>query len=99
MICYCLWKKQDTESVYAAVIPLFIKNLINGKQPKINGDGYFSRDFTHIDNVVHMNLLALTTSDSKSLNQIYNTAVGERTTLNELVSIIKKYYQKTILKY
>ena len=57
-------KKQDTESVYAAVIPLFIKNLINGKQPKINGDGYFSRDFTHIDNVVHMNLLALTTSDS-----------------------------------
>ena len=87
-------KKQDTESVYAAVIPLFIKNLINGKQPKINGDGYFSRDFTHIDNVVHMNLLALTTSDSKSLNQIYNTAVGERTTLNELVSIIKKILSK-----
>lgn len=84
-------KRQDPNGAYAAVIPLFVKKLINYESPVINGDGNNSRDFTFIDNVVQMNLLALFTKSSVAVNQIYNTAVGERTSLKELVSYLKEY--------
>lgn len=82
--------KQDPGSAYAAVIPLFVKKLLNHESPTINGDGSFSRDFTYIGNVIKMNLLALTTENPEAVNQIYNTACGERTSLNELVGYLKE---------
>jgi Nucleoside-diphosphate-sugar epimerases len=82
--------KQDPNGAYAAVIPLFIKKLINHESPTINGDGSYSRDFTYVDNVVLMNLLCLTTENKEALNQVYNTAAGERTTLLKLVELLKK---------
>jgi UDP-N-acetylglucosamine 4-epimerase len=84
-------KRQNPNGSYAAVIPLFIKHLIDHKSPIINGDGQYSRDFTYIDNVIQMNLLSLTTNNPKAVNTIYNTAYGESTTLNELVTYIKLY--------
>lgn len=83
-------RRQDPDGAYAAVIPLFIKQLISHNSPVINGDGEFSRDFTYIDNVVQMNLLALTTQNMSAVNTIYNTAYGDRTTLNQLVRYLKE---------
>lgn len=87
-------RRQDPNGAYAAVIPLFIKKLINNDSPVINGDGSFSRDFTYIDNVIQMNVLSMITEEINSLNQIYNTAFGERTTLKQLVKYLKKYLSK-----
>ena len=84
-------RRQDPNGAYAAVIPLFVKKLINHNSPVINGDGSFSRDFTYIDNVIHMNVLCMLTKNKEALNQIYNCAVGERTNLLELVDYLKKY--------
>ncbi|WP_459684891.1 SDR family oxidoreductase [Viscerimonas tarda] len=84
-------QRQDPNGAYAAVIPLFVKKLINHESPVINGDGEYSRDFTYIKNVVQMNLLALTTANKAALNTVYNTAFGERTTLNQLVGYLKEY--------
>lgn len=84
-------RRQDPNGAYAAVIPLFIKQLIKYESPIVNGDGSYSRDFTYIDNVIQMNILALTSETRNSLNKIYNTAVGERTSLNELLYILKLY--------
>ena len=84
-------RRQDPNGAYAAVIPLFVKKLINHESPVINGDGEYSRDFTYIDNVVQMNLLALTTENPQAVNQVYNTAFGERTTLNQLVKYLKEF--------
>ena len=84
-------RRQDPFGAYAAVIPLFVKQLMKYESPVINGDGEYSRDFTYIDNVVQMNLLALTTENPEAVNQIYNTAYGERTTLNQLVGYLKEY--------
>ena len=84
-------RRQDPDGAYAAVIPLFVKKLINRESPVINGDGEYSRDFTYIDNVVQMNLLALATTNPKAVNQVYNTAFGERTTLNQLVEYLKEF--------
>lgn len=84
-------RRQDPFGAYAAVIPLFVKQLMKHESPIINGDGEYSRDFTYIDNVVQMNLLALTTENPEAVNQIYNTAFGERTTLNQLVGYLKEY--------
>lgn len=83
-------RRQDPHGAYAAVIPLFIKQLINHEQPVINGDGNYSRDFTYIDNVIHMNELAILTTNPSAVNTVYNTAVGDRTTLNDLVSLLKQ---------
>ncbi|AEF85424.1 VI polysaccharide biosynthesis protein VipB/tviC [Treponema primitia ZAS-2] len=83
-------RRQDPFGAYAAVIPLFIKNFINHESPVINGDGQYSRDFTFIDNVIQMNMLAINTDNQKALNQIYNTACGEKTTLNQLVVYLKE---------
>lgn len=87
-------RRQDPNGAYAAVIPLFVKNLMNHESPLINGDGEYSRDFTYIENVIQMNLLALETKNTKAINQIYNTAFGERTTLNQLVNYLKEILSK-----
>ena len=84
-------RRQDPNGAYAAVIPLFVKKLMKHEAPIINGDGEYSRDFTYIDNVIQMNMLAAETSNPDAINQIYNTAFGERTTLNQLVMYLKEY--------
>ena len=84
-------RKQDPHGAYAAVIPKFVIQFMNHESPVINGDGTYSRDFTYIDNVIQMNLLALTTDNEEALNQVYNTAVGDRTNLKELTQLLKKY--------
>lgn len=82
-------RRQDPNGVYAAVIPLFVKQFINHESPTINGAGDYSRDFTYIDNVIQMNELAMLTDNPEAINTVYNTAVGDRTTLNQLVENIK----------
>lgn len=84
-------KRQDPDGAYAAVIPLFVKQFINHEAPIINGDGSYSRDFTYIDNVVQMNMLAITTYNREALNTVYNVAYGERTTLLELATLLKTH--------
>ena len=77
-------KRQDPNGAYAAVIPKWISNIIQGEAVFINGDGETSRDFCYINNAVQMNLLAAMTTNEVALNQVYNVAVGDRTTLNDL---------------
>lgn len=84
-------RRQDPNGAYAAVIPLFVKQLINHESPTINGTGDYSRDFTYIDNVIQMNERAMLTDNKEAINTVYNTAVGDRTTLNELVTSLKKH--------
>ncbi len=84
-------RRQDPHGAYAAVIPLFVKKFMNHEAPNINGDGEYSRDFTYIDNVIQMNMLAMTTINPEAVNQIYNTAFGERTTLNQLVGYLREF--------
>lgn len=84
-------RRQDPFGAYAAVIPLFVKKLIAHEAITINGDGEFSRDYTYVDNVVRMNFLALETNNTAALNQIFNTACSERTTLNQLVNYLKEF--------
>ena len=84
-------RKQDPNGAYAAVIPKFVMQLMKYESPVINGDGSYSRDFTYIDNVIQMNLLAIISNNEKAVNTVYNVAYGERTNLNELVSLLKKY--------
>jgi len=80
--------RQDPNGAYAAVIPLFFKAALNGRPAVINGDGSYSRDFTYVENAVQANLLALFTENEEALNEVYNIACGERTTLNELWGMI-----------
>jgi len=84
-------RHQDPNGAYAAVIPKFVLQFIGHNSPTINGDGTFSRDFTYIDNVVQANMLSMTTEKAEAVNTVYNVAYGERTTLNELVSLLKHY--------
>lgn len=84
-------RRQNPFGAYAAVIPLFVKKFMAHESPVINGDGEYSRDFTYIDNVIQMNMLAMTTTNPDAVNQVYNTAFGERTTLNQLVSYLKEF--------
>jgi nucleoside-diphosphate-sugar epimerase len=76
-------RRQDPDSAYAAVMPLFVSLLLKKQAPVINGDGGQSRDFTYIDNVVQANLLAAVAPD-EAANTVYNVACGDRITLNEL---------------
>lgn len=87
-------RRQDPHGAYAAVIPLFVKQLMAHESPIINGDGTYSRDFTYIDNVIQMNERALTTTNPMAVNQVYNTAFGERTNLNQLVAYLKENLSK-----
>lgn len=84
-------RRQDPNGAYAAVIPLFVKKFMAHEAPNINGDGEYSRDFTYIENVIQMNMLAIDTRNTEAVNQIYNTAFGERTTLNQLVGYLKEF--------
>ena len=84
-------RRQDPNGAYAAVIPKFVIQLMNHQSPTINGDGTYSRDFTYIDNVVQMNLLALISEDEGAINQVYNTAVGDRTTIKQMAKLLKEY--------
>jgi UDP-N-acetylglucosamine 4-epimerase len=88
--------KQSPDNPYAAVIPLFCKAFMENKQPLINGDGSHSRDFTYVDNAVQANILALFTENTQALNQVYNVACGEQTTLNETIQILQKVSAKNI---
>lgn len=87
-------RKQDPDGAYAAVIPLFVKKLIRHESPVINGDGEYSRDFTYIDNVIQMNMLAVSTQDKTAVNTVYNTAFGERTTLNQLADYLREFLSR-----
>lgn len=84
-------RKQDPNGAYAAVIPKFVMQFMAHESPVINGDGTYSRDFTYIDNVLQMNLLALTSDNPNAVNEVYNTAVGDRTNLLELTQLLKEY--------
>lgn len=84
-------RRQDPNGAYAAVIPKFVMQLMKHESPVINGDGNYSRDFTYIDNVIQMNELAMTTQNPEALNTVYNTAFGDRTTLNDMVHYLKLY--------
>lgn len=87
-------RKQDPNGAYAAVIPKFVMQLMNHETITINGDGNYSRDFTYIENVIQMNELAMTTENPAALNTVYNTAFGDRNTLNDLVNYLKEYLAK-----
>lgn len=87
-------RKQDPKGAYAAVIPKFVMQLMQLESPILNGDGNYSRDFTYIDNVIQMNELAMTTENQEALNTVYNTAYGDRTTLNELLVYLKEYLSR-----
>src|SRR5690554_382906 len=84
-------RRQNTRGAYAAVIPLFTKQLIQHESPTINGTGENSRDFTYIDNVIQMNECAMLTENPEAVNTVYNTAVGDRTNLNELAAYLKEF--------
>lgn len=84
-------RRQNTRGAYAAVIPLFTKLFIQHESPTINGTGENSRDFTYIDNVIQMNERAMLTENPQAINTVYNTAVGDRTNLNQLVGYIKEF--------
>ena len=88
--------KQSPNGAYAAVIPLFAQALIQNNAPTINGDGSVSRDFTYVDNAVQANVLALFTDNQAALNQVYNVACGERTSLNTLFALLKKAAQSDL---
>jgi len=82
-------KRQYPHGAYAAVIPKFIQQFLDGEAPTINGDGTNTRDFTHIENVVDATLRAIENTNVDADNQIYNVAYGSSTSLNELVALIK----------
>ena len=82
-------KNQDPDSPYAAVIPRFIKALLNGQSPVIYGDGETTRDFCYVDNVVEANLLAMKTDNLEAFGKVYNIGTGQQTSLNDLFKLIK----------
>jgi UDP-N-acetylglucosamine 4-epimerase len=88
--------QQNPAGPYAAVIPLFIKSLLDNQSPVINGAGDTSRDFTFVEDVVQANILAMFTPNAEAVNQVYNIAKGERTTLNELFDMLKEISGKQI---
>lgn len=83
-------RRQDPNGAYAAVIPKFVMQFMKHESPVINGDGNYSRDFTYIDNVIQMNELAMLTENPEAINTVYNTAFGDRTTLNDLIGYLKE---------
>lgn len=84
-------RRQDPNGAYAAVIPKFVMQFMKHESPVINGDGNYSRDFTYIDNVIQMNEKAILTTNPQAVNTVYNTAFGDRTTLNDLVKYLKVF--------
>lgn len=88
--------RQNPRGPYAAVIPLFIKSFLDDQPPLINGTGEHSRDFTFVQDVVQANLLALFTHKPEAVNQVYNIARGERTSLNDLVKVLQEITGKSV---
>jgi UDP-N-acetylglucosamine/UDP-N-acetylgalactosamine 4-epimerase len=88
--------RQDPNGAYAAVIPKWVSSLLRGKETFINGDGETSRDFCYIKNAVQANILAALTDKVEALNQVYNVAVGDRTTLNNLFNSIQEKIKKRL---
>jgi UDP-N-acetylglucosamine 4-epimerase len=84
-------RRQDPNGAYAAVIPKFVMQFMKHESPVINGDGNYSRDFTYIDNVIQMNEKAILSTNPEAVNTVYNTAFGDRTTLNDLVKYLKEF--------
>jgi UDP-N-acetylglucosamine/UDP-N-acetyl-alpha-D-glucosaminouronate 4-epimerase len=82
--------RQNPQGPYAAVIPLFIKALLESKAPLINGDGSHSRDFTFVTNAVQANIVAMFTENKEAVNQVYNIACGDQTSLLQLFEVLKK---------
>jgi UDP-N-acetylglucosamine 4-epimerase len=82
--------RQDPEGAYAAVIPKWIDSMVKGEKVYINGNGETSRDFCYVDNAVQANLLAATVEEKAAKNQVYNIALGDRTSLNQLFKIISE---------
>jgi UDP-N-acetylglucosamine 4-epimerase len=87
-------RRQDPNGAYAAAIPKFCMQLMAHESPVINGEGTHSRDFTYIDNVLQMNELALATTNPKAIGEVFNTAVGDRTDLNQLLELLKTNLSK-----
>ncbi len=83
-------RRQDPDGAYAAVVPKWFAALLNGEAVYINGDGETSRDFCYIDNAVQANLLAACATERGAANQVYNIAVGDRTTLNQLYALVRE---------
>ena len=81
--------RQDPDGAYAAVIPKWVASMLRNEPVFINGDGETSRDFCFVDNAVQANLLAALTNDADAVNQVYNVAVGDRTSLNELYELLR----------
>ena len=92
-------QRQDPNGAYAAVIPKWTAAMIAGEDVFINGDGETSRDFCFIDNTVQANILAATTADDAAKNQVYNVAVGDRTTLNDLYRAIQRALKENQVNY
>jgi UDP-N-acetylglucosamine 4-epimerase len=88
-------RRQDPNGAYAAVIPKWVGSMLTGEEVYINGDGETSRDFTYIDNVIQMNILAGLTDNPEAFGEAFNVAVGGRNTLNELYALIKDELSKT----
>jgi len=86
--------RQDPNGAYAAVIPQWIAALIKGELLRINGDGETSRDFCYIENVIQVNILAALSNDPDAINQVYNVALNERTSLNQLYEMIRSLLVK-----
>ena len=82
--------RQNPQGPYAAVIPLFVKSIMENEAPVINGDGSHTRDFTYVDNAVQSNIKALFTTNEKAINQVYNIAFGKKTSLLELFNYLKQ---------
>jgi len=89
-------KRQDPEGAYAAVIPKFIKALIRGESPRIDGDGSQTRDFTYVENIVRINQVALQATNKEALNTVYNVAYGEKTSVNELFELLRDNLKKYV---
>ena len=87
-------RRQDPNGAYAAVIPKWVASMIHDQEVYINGDGETSRDFCYIDNAVQANLLAATSDHPEAADQVYNVAVGERTSLNQLYEAIRGLLQE-----
>lgn len=87
-------RRQDPYGAYAAVIPKFVMSMMKHESPVINGDGEYSRDFTYVDNVVQANQLALLADNPEAVNQVFNVAFGERTTLNQLFAYLRENLAK-----
>ena len=83
--------RQDPDGAYAAVIPKWVAAMLRAETVYINGDGETARDFCYIDNVVQVNLLAALVRNPAALNQVYNVAVGEQTSLNQLFGLLREF--------